>query len=303
MSGEQELEIQIRPLRTMEDMAPAVDLQHSYWGDEAEAVVPAHMLFSLASFGGHVLAAYDGDKMVGVLIGFLGTNMDDPDRPAMANLQVVSKRMVILDSYRGHGIGYKLKLAQREIAIKQGVRLVVWTFDPLLAQNAHLNLRKLGAVCTSFKPDYYGTRAESGLARLGDSDRLFVEWWVTHRRIEERLFGKRADLTLAQYLQADTIIVNPAQITSDGMLIPSDTGTLPATSMALVEIPLNYSSFETANSRLAKAWREHIRRWFDLLFQRHFVVTDFLRAQHEGRERGFYLLSYSGAQFETFTMN
>ncbi|MCK6578166.1 MAG: hypothetical protein L6Q98_08700 [Anaerolineae bacterium] len=302
MSGEQALDIQIKPLRTMEEMMPAVELQHSYWGEDAEAVIPAHMLFSLANFGGHVLAAYDGNRMVGVLVGFLGTDMTDPDRPAMANLEIVSKRMVILDSYRSHGIGYRLKLAQRDIALRQGVRLVVWTFDPLLAKNAHFNVRKLGAVCTAFKRDYYGTAAESGLARLGDSDRLFVEWWVTHRRVEEKLFGKRSGLTLPQYLQAETIIVNPTSVL-DGLPVPSESGTLPATSLALVEIPTDYPTLEIGSPALAKVWRGHVRQWLELLFQRNYVVTDFLRTQHEGRDRAFYLLSYSGAQFETFSMN
>lgn len=297
------LDIKIRALRAMEEMVPAVELQKTYWGDDIEAVIPAHMLFSLANFGGHVLAAFDGDRIVGVLVGFLGTNMDDPKRPAMANLQIVSKRMVVLSEYRSHGIGYKLKLAQRDAAIRQGVRLVVWTFDPLLAQNAYLNLRKLGAISTSFKEDYYGTRAETGLARLGASDRLLVDWWVTNRRVEERLFGTRVDLSLGQYLEANTVIVNQAVWTDDGVLSPSDNGTMPSSSMALLEIPLNYPVIESGNPALARAWRTHIRNWFNLLFSRGYVVTDFLRAAYEGRDRGFYLLSYDGPLVDSFSLN
>lgn len=295
--------ITIRPLRTMDEMTPAVELQKTYWGTDAEAFIPAHMLFSLANYGGHVLAAFDGEKMVGVLVGFLGTNMDDPERPAMANLEIVSKRMVVHPDYRGQGIGYKLKLAQRDFAIKQGIRLVTWTFDPLLAQNAHLNIRKLGAVCSAFKADYYGTRADTGLAKLGASDRLMVDWWVTNRRVEERLFGNRVDLTLAHYLEADTVIINPAKMTSDGAVVPTDNGTMPAGSLALVEIPLNYASLETGNPALARAWRTHTRNYLDLMFSRGYVITDFLRAHHDGRERGLYLFSYDGPQFESFRMN
>ncbi len=69
--------------------------------------------------------------MVGVLIGFLGTNAEETERPAMANLQMVSKRMVVLPEYRGQGIGYNLKVVQRDLSIRQGIRLVTWTFDPL----------------------------------------------------------------------------------------------------------------------------------------------------------------------------
>jgi predicted GNAT superfamily acetyltransferase len=80
----------------------------------------------------------------------------------MAILQLFSKRMVVLPEYRGQGIGYRLKLAQRDFAIEQGIRLVVWTFDPMLAPNAHLNIRKLGVVCHTYYENYYGTSSEGG---------------------------------------------------------------------------------------------------------------------------------------------
>jgi predicted GNAT superfamily acetyltransferase len=170
----------IRTLQKLEEMHEAVELQKTYWGTDLESVVPAHMLFSLATSGGHVIAAFDGDKMIAVVIGFLGTDIQEPTRPAMANLRIVSKRMIVLPEYRGQGVGYKLKKRQREFAMRQGIRLVTWTFDPLLTANAHLNIRKLGAISTSYFEDYYGTSNEGGLSRTGSSDRLLVEWWVTN---------------------------------------------------------------------------------------------------------------------------
>lgn len=296
-------DIEIRPLRALSDLRAMVELQRAYWGDETESVIPAQMLFSLANYGGHVLAAFDGDRPVGVLIGFLGTNMEDPRRPAMANLQIISKRMVVLPEYRGQQIGYRLKLAQRDIAMTQGVRLVVWTFDPLLALNAYLNIRKLGAICLQYHEDYYGTDQEGGLATLGSSDRLQAEWWVTGRRVEERLFGKRGDLTLGQYREADTPILNPTTVTADGLLLPSEQTIMPSTSLALLEIPLDYAAMTQQNPKLARTWRLHTRLLFKQTFTQGFVVTDFIRESFEGRDRAFYLLSYNGPQFETFRMN
>lgn len=295
--------IEIRPLRTMDDMRPAVDLQRDYWGEDLESVIPAHMLFSLANHGGHVLAAFDGDRPVGVLVGFLSTNMTDPNRPAMANLQIFSKRMVVLPEYRGQGIGYQLKLAQREIAIRQGIRLVVWTFDPLLALNAHLNIRKLGVVCNAFYENYYGTSSEGGLTSFGMSDRLMAEWWVTNRRVEERLNGTRKDLTLSHYLDAKTPIVNPSRLSSDGILLTAEQLTTPDGSLALLEIPTHYTTLEANNPQLAQAWRLHVRSTFKQVISRGFVVTDFITEAYEKRERSFYLLSYSGPQYEPFSVN
>ncbi|MBE2270975.1 MAG: GNAT family N-acetyltransferase [Anaerolinea sp.] len=296
-------EIEIRPLHALAEMRAAVDLQTVYWGNESESVIPAHMLFSLANHGGHVLAAFDGDKMVGVLVGFLGTNMEEADRPAMANLQIVSKRMVVLPDYRGDGIGYRLKRAQRSMAITQGIRLIVWTFDPLLSTNAHLNIRKLAAISHEYLEDYYGTDESGGLARLGSSDRLAVEWWVTNRRVEDRLYGKRSDVTFSQYLEAETPILNPTTVLDSGFAAPSATTAVPKGSLALLEIPVNTPQIERVDPDLAHVWRMHIREQFKLLFGRGYVVTDFLHETHEGRERAFYLLSYNGPQFESFSMN
>ena len=54
----------------------------------------------------------------------------------------------VLPEFRG-GLGYRLKLAQRERALAQGLDLIEWTFDPLQAMNAHFNFAKLGGVATN----------------------------------------------------------------------------------------------------------------------------------------------------------
>jgi predicted GNAT superfamily acetyltransferase len=224
--------------------------------------------------------------------------MEEASRPAMANLQIVSKRMVVLPEYRGQGIGYHLKVAQREIAQRQGVRLVVWTFDPLLAVNAHLNIRKLGGISYRYLENYYGTEEDGGLAKLGSSDRLQVEWWVTNRRVEERLTGTRGQLNLRAYLDAETPIVNATLAGDDG---PRLAGTIiqPTGSLALLEIPTNYDLIRERDPELARLWRGHTREVFKHLLADGFIVTDFIREPYEGRERAFYLLSKTNArQFE-----
>jgi predicted GNAT superfamily acetyltransferase len=296
--------IEIKALYTLEELRPVVELQRVYWGENVESVIPAHMLFSLATHGGHVFGAFNDDSLIGMLVGFLGTHREDNKRPAMANLQIVSKRMVVLPSYRGSGVGYRLKLAQRDAAIQQGIRLVEWTFDPLLSLNAHLNLRKLGAICPRYLRDYYGTSGEGGLATLGSSDRLLVEWWVTHRRVEERLYGKRGDLTLAQYIEAGTPILNATTITDDGLVLPAKTGYNPTrNALALVEIPLNYPSLIKDNPELAKEWRAHSRAVLEGAFAHGFVITDFVRGQIDRRERGFYVLSFNGSESDGLILN
>jgi len=289
-------DITIRPLRTFDEMHPAVELQRTHWGDDLESVVPAQMLFTLATHGGHVLAAFDGACMVGLLIGLLGTGEDYEGGPVLPHLQIASKRMVVLNEYRSHGIGYRLKLAQRDVALKQGMRLVTWTFDPLLAPNASLNLHKLGAICRTYLIDYYGTTTGAGLTTLGSSDRLLAEWLISHERVAARADGTYTPTTLAGYLDGGAVIVNPAVVGEDHWIAPGEIASTRAATL-LLEIPLNYTAMIGAQPDLARAWRRHTRALFQDLFNAGYVATEFVRATHEGRDRAFYVLS-RGELFE-----
>ncbi|MBL8145381.1 MAG: hypothetical protein JNL34_03270, partial [Anaerolineae bacterium] len=175
---------------------------------------------------------------------------------------------------------------------------------PVMALNAPQNIRKLGGIGTRYLQDYYGTTDVGGLVLLGTSDRLYVEWWVTSRRVEKRLHGKRSDLSLEQILAAGTPILNPAEVDAAGWpeprMMPPQFG---PNLLALLEIPPDFNSLLAQDEALARAWRSHTRAMFLQAFTRGFVVTDFLRATHEGRDRAFYLLGYNGPQFETISYN
>jgi predicted GNAT superfamily acetyltransferase len=199
--------------------------------------------------------------------------------------------MVVLPEYRNQGLAYQLKLAQRDAALEQSVRLVTWTFDPLLAPNAHLNIRKLGAICPKFRENYYGTGDTGGLTTLGTSDRLFVEWWVSSRRAKARVEGKPNTLGLQQYLDANVPLLNPTMASTDGTPWPAEQVLKATGSMALLEIPRDFPAIVESDETLAVAWQRHIRDQLQLIMDAGYVVTDFIRDQHEGRDRVFYVLS------------
>ena len=281
--------IRIERLQSAAQHDQAVKLQKNYWGADAKNLVPRHMLFSISHYGGHVLGAYDGRELVGFVMGFVGTDIDFDDRdarPAMANLLIMSKRMLVLPGYRGRNIGYRLKMAQRDIAMKQAIRLVTWTVDPLLAANAHLNIRKLGGVIQRFSANYFGLAEPQSLR----ADRLIVEWWVTHRRVVERAAGRGSKLTLQQYLEVHAPIVNRADASGD-WLKPRPMTAVPNSSFALVEIPANFRDLEASQRSLADQWRYHIRDVFSRMLAANYVVTDFVSDEFDGRRATFYLLS------------
>ena len=66
----------------------------------------------------------------------------------------------VVPAYQGQSIGYRLKLAQREHALKQGHGLIVWPYDPMQSVNARLNVGKLRGICRCYIPDAYGELKE-----------------------------------------------------------------------------------------------------------------------------------------------
>jgi predicted GNAT superfamily acetyltransferase len=59
------------------------------------------------------------------------------------------------------------------VLASRGIPEMCWTFDPLIAKNAHLNLNVLGASVLRYVPDMYGT-TESPLHHGLATDRLVV---------------------------------------------------------------------------------------------------------------------------------
>jgi predicted GNAT superfamily acetyltransferase len=94
-----------------------------------------------------------------------------------------------LRAHENQGLGRALKTAQRREALEAGIGLIEWTFDPLRAKNAFLNIVRLGAVARSYLPDYYG-EVESRFQRGLPSDRLIAEWRLSSTRVKRALAGK-----------------------------------------------------------------------------------------------------------------
>jgi predicted GNAT superfamily acetyltransferase len=166
--------ILIRKCHGMEEFQRCVDLQKEIWGEADIEVEPATLFVVAAETGGQVLGAFDGGRMVGytlAVVGFLN-----------GTVFLHSHMTGVLEEYRNRGVGRALKLFQREEALGRGIRLVVWTFDPLETRNAHFNLNRLGAISRKYLPNLYGVTT-SPLHRGLPTDRLWAEWQLDSRRV------------------------------------------------------------------------------------------------------------------------
>lgn len=255
-----EQSVEIVVLKTQDELQEAVELQKVYWGNDMSDLVPLHMLFSLANYGGHVFGARVNGRLVGLLMGFLGADIQADDTlSARERLCVMSKRMVVLPDYRNLKIGEKLKWAQRDFALRHNIQLVSWTFDPLLSRNAYLNLHKLRGVGQVYVQDYFGTNATNPTL---SADRLVVNWWVRHERVSVPL---PLDYPNAQHVNVWTDEQSP-RFCDD---IAGD--------VLLLQIPPDFLSLSQGNPALAQVWREHVRVGFMRLMAAGYLATDFLR--------------------------
>lgn len=283
--------LSIRALTTMRDMLEVEELQRQIWPGTDLDVVPGHLLVTIEHNGGVVLGAHLEGRLVGFVLGFLGVDTSSPGRVAMARLKHCSHMLGVHPDYRNRGIGFRLKLAQRQVVISQGIRLVTWTFDPLHSRNAYLNIRRLGALCDRYLENAYG-RMRDDVNQGVPSDRFEVDWWVTSARVESRIEGKRPPLDLANFLAAGAVKLNPASLGADDLPYPADESAPMEGNVLLIEIPPDYERIKEADGELAAAWRSHTRDLFRRAFARGYLVTDFVHLKGETFPRSYYLLTH-----------
>lgn len=157
--------IEIRALESVEQIFEACGVLSEVWGGDRTGM-PPNLLRALAHSGNYAVGLYDGERMIGASVAFFAA-------PAARSMH--SHITGILGDYRSLGLGRLLKQHQRAWAFARDVGHITWTFDPLVARNAHFNLQVLGARITEYLVDHYGPM-DDGVNRGDESDRLMVAW-------------------------------------------------------------------------------------------------------------------------------
>ena len=161
----------IRSANRLADYAEICRLLDETWGRGSGG--DPSFIQAIAHAGNTVLIAERDGVAIGALVGVLGWD---------GGLHVHSHVAAVTPAARG-GVGFALKLAQRALALEQGVTEVRWTFDPLIRRNAHLNLEKLGATVRAYLPDFYG-RLDDAISGSDASDRFEVSWQLDSPAVE-----------------------------------------------------------------------------------------------------------------------
>jgi len=261
-----ETNIIIRNIETIEEIHEVEMLQRETWG--ANDVTPLTNLVAVIEVGGILIGAFDNEKLVGMAYGFVGIYRGE--------LEIHSHMLAVNPEYKNHELGFKLKMAQREEALRKGFRRMTWTFDPLQSRNAHLNLHKLGVIADEYKPGYYGTGEQNELHRGIGTDRLWVTWFLDAQKKDVVLSDDAFSL-----IRLDSANI-PECVSFDETI---------SAEQLLIQIPKNIIALREENLQLAREWRIATRHAFTKAFSIGYYALDYIRSKDEREIGGKYILT------------
>jgi predicted GNAT superfamily acetyltransferase len=248
------------------------DLQNQVWQPgSADGLYPADLHSPRFRAGTSLIAKRDGAP-IGFLFGFFtfgGPALPRAivDRHADA-FRLESQVMAVLPTQQGGGIGRLLKLRQAEVARREGVKVVNWTFDPLLVPNAVLNLTRLRAVAFHFHRHYYQF---SNDLNQTPASRLNVTWLLDTRAARE------AETVATTSLVDVAAAADIARLNDGPELVAAADGRR----RIAIEIPSDWTTLQLDPEQRATAlrWR---------------ATTDEILSEHLGTDDGQYVLTGVG---------
>jgi len=281
------LDITIRPLHAWQEYLAAEELQRIVWQmPDWRDSVPANLLITAHKNGGILIGAFDpSHRLIGFAFSFLGIVPDYP--PTL--LKQCSHMLAVLPEYQGQKIGERLKFAQRQATLAQGVSLMTWTYDPLLALNAQLNLVRLGAMTRHYIVSAYGDMTDGLNAGL-PSDRFEVEWWLNAPHVKSCADAPppRTDWDTLIQCGAQKIF----QVEFDANDLPRiERVDEPQGDTLLLEIPVTLGLVKSTDAALALDWRMRTRAAFQKYFEAGYVAIDFVFGARQKHQRAAYILS------------
>ncbi|HEY4215742.1 MAG TPA: hypothetical protein VGM67_01320 [Gemmatimonadaceae bacterium] len=264
--------IEVRPLTTQSELRDCVELQHATWGESFSDVVPVSILKVVQRIGGVAVGAFDPrGNLLGFVFGLTGV-----ERGRTVHW---SDMLAVKPEARNIGLGRRLKEHQRQLVRELGAAVIYWTFDPLIARNAHLNFNRLGVRLAEYVVDMYGI-TDSVLHGGVPTDRLVVAWPTRDDDIEQRV--AEAERTMASVdCQGSPIVTEEWIAGAAGAAI------LPH--CVRVEIPEDGERLLIDAADTAATWRHSVRTSMQWGLAAGYTVTAFFADDQAAR--GYYLMT------------
>ena len=264
---------QIRELTDREEFEALVALLADIWGWSAESSMSPDLLTAMAHSGTYIAGAYQGDRMVGGLVGWLGIRSGE--------LLMHSHILGVLPGDQAHGLGFELKQDQRRWCLARGIKVMEWTTDPLVRRNAYFNLAKLGAEAPEYLVNFYGEMRD-GINAGEESDRLLIRWHLDSEKAERAAAGHGVELD-AERLRGwkdNAILV----VGADGEPVEKSI----SARVLICGVPDDIVAMRSANPGRARRWRIALRGALGGAMARGYTVNGATKS-------GWYVLE-SGSQ-------
>ncbi len=266
----------IRLLKTLDELRECERLQVTVWGTLAAS---SELLTVTQKYGGVVLGAWVDGRIVGFLYAFLARRR--------GRLIHWSHMMAVESEFRDRGLGLRMKLAHRRLALEQGIKSICWTYDPLQSRNATLNLNRLGGRVEEYVADCYG-QFPSRIEKRLPSDRFVVEWEIDSAEVERRLSKGPRAAPSTSLLRVNETRLNARRFLANGRI-----SLIRREPRLLVEIPANTEVMRAQALALARRWRFETRKIFERYLSAGYRVGGFIPPGAATQGRCFYVLARS----------
>jgi predicted GNAT superfamily acetyltransferase len=271
-------DVRVRRAASRADFDSCVLLQRAVWGLSDLEITSAIQLIATTHAGGlvHLAESVEG-QAVGFAYAFPAIRGGTP--------HLHSDMLAVVPEYQQRGVGLRLKWQQREDTLVGGLALITWTYDPLQARNAHLNLRRLGGEAVEFIENLYGITT-STLHHGLPTDRLLVRWRLDSERVH-RLAAEGpgpATVSMPSSPRINDVRWQAGWPVSSEPRLDMDDPEL------LLEIPPEWDVICQKSPWVAGDWQAKVRRAFQAYFSRGYVASDFAPTEEGGRRRPFYVL-------------
>lgn len=242
----------VRELVSLTELEGMVAVFDEIWDpDSGNSSMRLDLLRAMTKAGNYASGAYDlaTGALLGACVGFFGP-------PSRAELH--SHIAGVVPAGLGRSVGFALKLHQRAWSLRRDVRVVAWTYDPLIRRNAYFNLVKLGARPAEYLRDFYGVM-DDVINGGTETDRMLVHWDLRSVAAAEASAGRPSPASFAGERARGAIVALSADGAGRPVPGPAVAAASASGSRLLVGIPADIEAMRLSDPALAAAWRTALR--------------------------------------------
>jgi predicted GNAT superfamily acetyltransferase len=273
----------VRELDALAELDAMITLFDEVWvPEDGNSSIRLDTLRAMTKAGNYASGAYDlvSGKLLGACVGFFG-----PPAHAELHSHIAGVRAAGL----GRSVGFALKLHQRAWSLHRGVRLIAWTYDPLIRRNSYFNLVKLGARPVEYLRNFYGTM-DDVINGGTETDRVLVRWDLASDLAVEACAGRGQAASFTAERNRGAVVAlsavdggSPlvlAGLALDGPVLDGrlDRHGLDGARTLLVGVPADIEAMRLSAPAQASAWRTALRDVLSPLLAGGARVTGFDRS-------------------------